>query len=250
MIKLKNEEEIKRIRESCKMLAEVYAEIIPNVEPGISTKEIDRISYDLITKKGGKPAFLNHMGFPGTICISINEEVIHGIPSEKRTVKAGDLVSLDLGINLGGYYSDAAVTLPMGKVSAAAQKLVDVTNEALSAGIAACNCGGRIKDISKAVFAVADRHNYGVVREFCGHGVGFGVHEAPQVPNYVHPGPNPRIKNGLVLAIEPMINLGTEKVNILDDDWTVVTADSKLSAHIEHTVAVFEDHTEILTILD
>ena len=249
MIRLKNDEQIKRIRESCKMLADVYSELVKTVEVGISTIEIDRICYDLITKRGGKPAFLNYAGYPASICISINEEVIHGIPSE-RIIKEGDLVSLDLGINLGGYFSDSAMTLPMGKVSPAALDLIATTKKALEAGITACVNGNRIKDISASVFEVADRQKYGVVREFCGHGVGFEVHEAPQVPNYVHPGPNPRIKKGMVIAIEPMINLGTEKVEILDDDWTVVTADNKISAHFEHTVAVFDDHTEILTIPD
>ena len=247
MIKLKNEEEIKRIRESCKMLAEVYEELIPNVVEGITTLEIDKICHDLIIRKGGKPAFLNYSGFPASICISINDEVIHGIPS-KRVIKDGDIVSLDLGINLNGYFSDAAKSLAIGNLSPEEFKLIDVTKSALEAGIAACVAGKRIKDISGAVFKIADRHGFGVVREFCGHGVGFDVHESPQIPNYVHPGPNPRIKRGMVLAIEPMINLGTEKVNILDDDWTVVTADGRKSAHIEHTVAVFDDHTEILTI--
>ena len=247
MIKLKNEEEIKRIRESCKMLAEVYEELIPNVVEGITTLEIDKICHDLITRKGGKPAFLNYSGFPASICISINEEVIHGIPS-KRVIKDGDIVSLDLGINLNGYFSDAAKSLAIGNLSPEELKLIDVTKSALEAGIEACVAGKRIKDISGAVFKIADKHGFGVVREFCGHGVGFDVHESPQIPNYVHPGPNPRIKRGMVLAIEPMINLGTEKVNILDDDWTVVTADGRKSAHIEHTVAVFDDHTEILTI--
>lgn len=249
MIRLKNEEEIKRIRESCKMLAEVYAQLIPSVEEGITTKELDKICHNLITARGGKPAFLNYSGFPASICISMNDEVIHGIPSNRK-IKNGDLVSLDLGIDLNGYFSDSAITVPVGKISAEAENLIKVTEASLYAGIDACKCGARIKDVSAAVFAVADKHHYGVVREFCGHGVGLEVHEEPQIPNYVHHGPNPRIKKGMVLAIEPMINLGTEKVNILDDDWTVVTVDSKLSAHFEHTVAVFEDHTEILTIAD
>lgn len=249
MIKLKNEEEIKRIRESCKMLAEVYAELMKYVEEGITTKEIDSICHNLITKRGGKPAFLDYNGYPASICISVNEEVIHGIPSARK-LKTGDVVSLDLGIDLKGYFSDSAVTVPVGNVPDKVKNLIKVTERSLYAGIDACKYGGRIKDISAAVFAVADKYNYGVVREFCGHGVGFGVHEAPQIPNYVHPGPNPRIKKGMVLAIEPMINLGSEKVNILDDEWTVVTEDNSISAHFEHTVAVFEDHTEILTIAD
>ncbi len=249
MIKLKNEDEINRIRESCKMLADVYDNLVGNIAEGITTNEINKLSYDLIVKRGGKPAFLNYNGYPATICISINEEVIHGIPSERK-LKDGDIVSLDLGINLKGYFSDAARTLSIGRIPEKTAKLLEVTQNALNAGIDACRYGGRIKDISSAVYKIAKKYNYGVVREFCGHGVGFEVHEAPQIPNYVHPGPNPRIKKGMVLAIEPMINLGTEKVNILDDDWTVVTADGKPSAHFEHTVAVFEDRTEILTVAD
>ena len=230
MIRLKTEEEIKRIRESCKMLADVYNELIPSVQEGVKTIEIDKLCYDLITKRGAKPAFLNYSGYPASICISINEEVIHGIPSNRK-IKDGDVVSLDLGINLKGYFSDSALSIPIGKVPDSILKLLKTTETALSKGIEACVSGNRIKDISAAVFSVADKHHYGVVREFCGHGVGFDVHESPQIPNYVHRGPNPRIKPGMVLAIEPMINLGTEKVNILDDDWTVVTADNRVSAH-------------------
>jgi methionyl aminopeptidase len=247
MIKLKNDEEIKLIRESCRMLSDVYAEVINTVDEGITTLEIDRFCNEQIKKRGGVPAFLNYNGFPGSICISINEEVIHGIPSKRKLVY-GDIVSLDLGINLNGYYSDAALTIPVGKISREAEKLLKVTEKALFAGIEACKAGNRIKDISAAVFKIADKDNYGVVKEFCGHGVGFGVHESPQIPNYVHPGPNPRIKKGMVLAIEPMINIGDAAVEILEDEWTVVTADRKISAHFEHTVAVFEDHTEILTL--
>mgnify|MGYP005858323709 CR=1 FL=1 len=247
MIKLKNDEQIKMIRESCRMLSDVYAGVIKTVDEGITTLEIDRFCHDQITRRGGVPAFLDYNGFPGSICISINEEVIHGIPS-KRKIKNGDIVSLDLGINLNGYYSDAAVTLAVGKIDNETKKLLKVTKQALFAGIEACKAGNRIKDISAAVFKIADKNNYGVVKEFCGHGVGFGVHESPQIPNYVHPGPNPRIKKGMVLAIEPMINLGVASVEVLEDEWTVVTADRKISAHFEHTVAVFEDYTEILTL--
>jgi len=249
MVKLKNEEEIKRIRESCKMLAELFDELNKIIVEGVTTKEIDDFCYSSITKKGGKPAFLNYDGFPGSACISVNEEVIHGIPS-KRKLKDGDIVGIDLGIDLKGYFSDCAKTYSIGRVSKETEKLLSVTSQALTAGIEACIYGNRIKDISAAVFKVADEDNYGVVREFCGHGVGFGVHESPQIPNYVHPGPNPRLKKGMVLAIEPMINLGTHQVEVLEDEWTVVTADGKNSAHFEHTVAIFEDHTEILTILD
>lgn len=249
MIKLKNEEEINRIRESCKLLAEVFVEVAKIIDEGITTKEIDKFCFDKIQKQGGRPAFLNFDGFPGSACTSVNEEVIHGIPS-KRKLKNGDIIGIDLGIDLGGYFSDSAKTFAVGNVGSEVEKLMDVTEKALFAGIEAAVVGNRIKDISAAVFEKPNENNYGVVREFCGHGVGFDVHESPQIPNYVHPGPNPRIKKGMVLAIEPMINLGTQQVEILDDDWTVVTADGKYSAHFEHTIAVFEDHTEILTILD
>lgn len=247
MIKLKTDEEIKRIRESCRMLADVYDELIPAVQEGVKTIEIDKLCHDLITKRGGKPAFLNFKGYPASICISINDEVIHGIPSQRK-IKDGDVVSLDLGINLKGYFSDSAVSIPVGNITKEVSVLLDTTEKALFKGIEACVYGNRIKDISAAVFGVAAKKNYGVVKEFCGHGVGFDVHEPPQIPNYINRGPNPRIKKGMVLAIEPMINLGTEKVEILDDGWTVVTKDSKVSAHFEHTVAVFEDHTEIMTL--
>lgn len=249
MIKLKNNEEIKRIRESCKMLADVFKILIPYVEDGITTKEIDGKCYDIITKKGGKPAFLNYSGFPASICISVNDEVIHGIPS-KRKIKKGDIVSLDLGINLNGYISDSAITIPVGKIDSKLEKLLEVTKKSLFKGIEACIYGNRIKHISTAVHDEVVEYGYGIVREFCGHGVGLEVHESPQIPNYIYKGPNPRIKQGMVLAIEPMINLGTEGVKTLEDDWTVVTLDGLPSAHFEHTVAVFEDHTEILTIAD
>ncbi len=249
MIRLKNDEQINRIRESCKMLAEVYKIIQEAVVDGITTKEIDSLCYSEITKRGAIPAFLNYQGFPASICISVNEEVIHGIPG-KRRLKKGDVVSLDLGIDLKGFISDAAITLPVGNVTPDAEKLMETTRNALYKGIDACKAGGRIKDISGAVFNVAKNQGYGVVREFCGHGVGLGLHESPQIPNYVHPGPNPRIKKGMVLAIEPMINLGGDEIEILEDEWTVITSDHSISAHFEHTVAVFEDHTEILTIAD
>jgi methionyl aminopeptidase len=199
-----------------------------------------------ISKNGGRPAWYRE-DFPGAACISINEEVIHGVPSHRK-IKNGDLVSLDIGIDLAGFISDSAVTIPVGKVHPEAARVVAVTHDCLMAGIAACKAGNRISDISKAVYAVASGAGFGVVHEYCGHGVGLDVHEDPTVPNV--PGgriANPRIQNGMVLAIEPMINLGTGEVRVNDDGWTVVTSDGKLSAHEEHTVAVFADHTEVLT---
>ncbi|MDR2094574.1 MAG: type I methionyl aminopeptidase [Treponema sp.] len=249
MIRLKNEKQIDGIRTSCRMLSAMYRELIPLVKAGVETIEIDRWTRDWIKKAGGKPAFLGYGNksnpFPAAICISINEEVIHGIPA-KRKIAGGDLVSLDCGINLGGFISDQALTLEIGKVSAEARRLNRATRECLNRGIAAARAGDRLLMIARAVSGYAQEEGFGVVRDFCGHGVGFDIHEDPSVPNYPH-GPNPRMGRGLVIAIEPMINLGTGDVEILEDGWTVVTADGRLSSHWEHTVAVFPDHTEMLT---
>ena len=248
MIKLKSINEINGIRESCKFLAETHKELEKLVEPGITTIELDRFARNYIVKRGGRPAFLNYMGYPASLCTSINEVVIHGIPS-KRKLKEGDIVSLDLGIDYKGFFSDSALTHPVGKISKEAENLIRITKESLYLGIEKAVPGNRIHDISRAVYNHAKSYNYGVVRDFCGHGVGFSPHESPQVPNYVGSGPNPRIKKGLVIAIEPMINLGVDEVRVLNDDWTVKTMDNKIAAHWEHTIAVFEDHTEILTSL-
>ncbi|HNY21354.1 MAG TPA: type I methionyl aminopeptidase [Treponemataceae bacterium] len=249
MIRIKNERQIDGIRKSCKTLARLFKALIPMVQEGVTTADLDAFCVDFIKKAGGKPAWYAEK-FPGAACISVNEEVIHGIPSKKKTIKNGDLVSLDIGIDLGGYISDATVTVAVGEIGARERELLDVTKRSLDAGIAACKAGNRIGDISRAVFDVANGAGFGVVYEYCGHGVGLGVHEDPQIPNVPERGPNPRIVPGMVLAIEPMINLGTADVDLLDDDWTVVTADRKPSCHMEHTVAVFQDHTEILTMLN
>jgi methionyl aminopeptidase len=253
MIRLKNEKQIEGIRKSCKMVSAMYRELLPLVKPGVRTIEIDRWVFDWIKKAGGKPAFLGYgpkkTPFPCSICISINDEVIHGIPSSRK-IAAGDLVSLDCGINLGGFISDQALTLEMGKISEEACKLNRVTKECLYAGINAAKAGDRLLQIARAVNSRATEAGYGVVHQYCGHGVGFEVHEDPVVVN-VPKGSNPRLSGGMVLALEPMINLGTGDVELLEDHWTVVTADGKLSAHWEHTIALFPDHTEILTdILD
>ena len=249
MIRLKNERQIQGIRESCRMLSAMYGELIPLVKPGVATIDLDKWVERWIKQRGGKPAFLGYgprcKPFPGSLCISINQEVIHGIPS-RRKIAEGDLVSIDCGIDLGGFISDQALTVEAGTVDEAARRLNVVTRECLYKGIAAAKAGDRLLQIARAVYAHAQAHGYGVVREFCGHGVGLEVHEDPQVPNYPH-GPNPRMTEGLVIAIEPMINLGTGDVDVLDDGWTVVSSDGKRSAHWEHTVAVFRDHTEILT---
>ncbi|MDR0443035.1 MAG: type I methionyl aminopeptidase [Treponema sp.] len=249
MIRLKNEKQIDGIRKSCKVLSAMYRELIPQVKPGVQTIDIDFWVRDWIKKAGGKPVFLGYCPkkkpYPAAICISINEEVIHGIPS-KRRIREGDLVSLDCGINLDGFISDQAVSIEAGRVSGDVRKLNTVTMECLYKGIEAVKAGDRLLQISRAVEGHAKANGYGIVEDFCGHGVGFELHEDPHVPNYPH-GSNPKLKNGMVFAIEPMINMGGADVEILDDEWTIVTADEKISAHWEHTVAIFNDKTEILT---
>ena len=249
MIRLKNEKQIEEIRKSCKMLSAMYRELIPLVKPGVQTIELDRWARNWIKAAGGRPAFLGvgpkDNPFPAAICISINNEVIHGIPS-KRKIANGDLVSLDCGIDLGGYISDQAITLEIGKVSDEAHRLCEVTRECLYAGIRAAKSGDRLLQISRAIQGRALSAGFGVVHQFCGHGVGLELHEDPQVTN-IPRGPNPKLAAGMVLALEPMINAGTGDVGVLEDDWTVVTADNRLSAHWEHTIAIFRDRTEILT---
>ena len=249
MIRLKNEKQIEAIRKSCKMLSAMYRELIPLIQPGVQTIEIDRWVQNWIKTAGGRPAFLGvgskDNPFPAAICISINDEVIHGIPSKRRIV-SGDLVSLDCGIDLDGYISDQAITLEVGKVSPQAQRLSAVTRECLYAGIRAAKAGDRLLQIARAIQGHALASGFGVVHQFCGHGVGLSLHEDPQVTN-IPKGPNPKLAAGMVLALEPMINAGTGDVDVLEDGWTVVTADEKLSAHWEHTIAIFRDRTEILT---
>ncbi|MBU0934649.1 MAG: type I methionyl aminopeptidase [Spirochaetes bacterium] len=246
MIRLKNEEQLEGIRKSCTLLSEMYAELKPLIKPGAVTAELDKFAHDFIFDHGGKPAFLGYMDYPSTLCISINEEVIHGLPG-KRIVRESDLVGIDCGIDLCGYFSDAAFSLGMPPVSDETEKLMRVTRECLDRAIKAVEVGSRISAISRAVFSHAKAHGYGVVRQYCGHGVGFSQHEDPQVPNYVSAGPNPRIVPGMVLAIEPMINAGTGDVYDLDDGWTVVTRDRSMSAHYEHTIAVSAHGVEVLT---
>lgn len=252
MITLKTPDQIQYIHDSCRLLARLHDLLETKVEVGITTKELDFIAYDFITKNKGIPAFLNYMGFPASCCISVNEEVIHGIPSN-RALLDGDIVSLDIGINLNGYFSDAARTHLVGNnVAKEVQQLVKVTNESLMYGIEGANKkGARIHDISLPISRHAERFGYGVVRDYCGHGVGIAVHEEPQIPNYVNSfSANPRLREGMVLAIEPMINLGTKRVETLEDGWTVVTGDGKPSAHVEHTIAVTSNGVIILTLAD
>jgi methionyl aminopeptidase len=246
MIRLKNEHEIEGIRESCRLLSQLLKEIQDIVAEGISTKDIDAFVRRRCREMGARPAFLDYDGYPAAICTSPNEAVIHGIPNKKK-LRSGDIVSLDCGLDYNGFFSDAAFTLPIGQVSAENRHLMKITRECLELAVDQAVCGNRISDISRAVYTHAKKHNFGVVREYCGHGVGFAPHEDPQIPNYVSSGPSPRLKPGMVIAIEPMINAGGDDIELLDDEWTVVTADGRCSAHFEHTLAIFADHTDVLT---
>jgi len=247
VIRLKNATQIGKIKESCIMLSGLFEAITPLVQPGVTTLELDKFTENYIVSHGGKPAFLGYEGYPASICISPNEVVIHGIPGKRKLVE-GDIVGLDCGIDLDGFFSDSALTLPVGKIAPEVEDLLRVTRECLERAIAAVKPGARIHDISRAVFGHAVSHGYGVVRQYCGHGVGFENHEDPQIPNYVSPGPNPRLVPGMVIALEPMINLGSGDVRLLDDEWTVITLDKKYSAHYEHTLAIHPDWTvEVLT---
>ncbi len=252
MIQLKTDEQIEGIRQSCHMLCELLDSLEDGkiIKEGMSTKDIDTYCHDWITKRHAEPACLHYEGFPAATCISVNDEIIHGIPKANKIIKDGDLVSVDLCINLKGYISDSARTYIVGgKSTAQAEKLVKVTRECLYKGIeAASQPHARVMDIGAAVFKHADKNGFGVVREYCGHGVGFDVHEDPEIPNYVsHSLGNPRLREGMVFAIEPMITMGSRNIIDMPDGWTVVTADHKMAAHFEHTVAITRNGLEILT---
>lgn len=247
MINLKSRNEIERMKGASRIVAEILLELRAIVREGMTTGEIDRIAEEMTLKKNAKPAFKGYRGFPASICISINEEVVHGIPSPRRILKNGDVVGLDFGVIFDGFYGDSAVTVPIGQIPPEVQNLIEVTERSLYAAIEAAIPGNYLSDISAAVQRLADEHKFGIVREFCGHGIGRALHEDPPVLNYVQNGKGPKMKPGLVIAIEPMINLGSEKVKVLDDGWTVVTLDGRPSAHFEHTIAITADGPEILT---
>jgi methionyl aminopeptidase len=247
VIHLKSAKEIEIMRGPSKIVAEILLELRELVRDGATTADVDKIAEELTLKKKAKPAFKGYRGFPASLCISVNEQVVHGIPSTKRVLKNGDIVGLDFGVIYDGYYGDSAVTVPIGQIPAEVDHLLRVTEQCLYRAIEQAIPGNFISDISAAVQKLADANNYGIVREFCGHGIGRSLHEDPPVLNYVQNGKGPKIKPGLVLAIEPMINLGTDKVRVLDDGWTVITADGRPSAHFEHTIAVTPSGPEILT---
>ncbi len=248
MIILKTREEVEKIRKSCLIVAEVLERLGEIVAPGVSTWDLNAISEEEAEKRGAVPAFKGYHGFPYALCTSINEEVVHGIPSKKRILREGDIVSVDFGVVVDGYYGDAAVTLPVGKISEEAERLCRVTREALDQAIAQAVVGNRLSDISHAVQSYVEKFGYSVVREFVGHGIGRNLHESPQIPNFGPPGRGVKLKPGMVFAIEPMINQGVPDIRILEDRWTAVTADGKLSAHFEHTVAVTENGPDILSL--
>lgn len=235
------------MRQGGQILAEAVERLRDLVKPGISTAEIDQEMEEFIRVRGANPAFKGYRGFPATICASINEEVVHGIPSPHRRVKEGDIISLDLGCVVDGYYADCAITLAIGDVPPRVQELLAVTQESLERAIAECRPGRRLGDVSHAVQSHVERHGFSVVRAFVGHGIGRALHEDPQVPNFGEPGRGPLLKPGMVLAIEPMVTMGNWEVRILDDHWTAVTQDGSLAAHFEHTVAITEDGPEVLT---
>lgn len=247
MIVLKTNRELALMKEACEISAEALYRAGEAVKPGVSTWEIDKLAHDFIIRCGANPNFLHYGGFPATACISINDEVIHGIPNKHRIIQDGDIVSIDLGAAIHGYNGDNAATFVAGHCSPEAKRLIDVTRESLYQGIAQAVPGNRIGDIAHAVQAYAEERGFSVVRDFVGHGVGTKLHEEPSVPNFGHAGRGIRLLPGMTLAIEPMINLGTYKVKQLSDGWTVKTADGKLAAHFEHTVAVTPNGPVILT---
>ena len=246
MIILKSEREISYLRDAGRIVAETHLEVKKAVKPGVTTLDLDKIAEEYIKSRGAITAFKGYHGFSGNICASVNEEVVHGIPGLKE-LKTGDNVSIDIGAVINGYNGDAAITVAVGEVDAEVQKLLDVTEESLYKGIEQAIAGNRLSDISHAVQVHAEQHGFGVVRDYVGHGIGRNMHEDPQVPNFGSPGRGPRLKSGMTLAIEPMVNLGTCEVKTLDDGWTVVTLDGKRSAHFEHSIAITDGKPEILT---
>src|SRR5512138_2900378 len=249
MIELKSPREIGLMRRGGHILADVVDRLRETVKPGMSTLEIDEDVETFIVAREARPAFKGYRGFPATVCISINEEVVHGIPSAHRHIKEGDIVGLDLGCIVEAYYADCAFTLAIGDVPPKVQQLLDVTRESLDQAIQECRPGRRLSDVSHAVQAHVERHGFSVVRAFVGHGIGRALHEDPQVPNFGEPGRGPQLRPGMVLAIEPMVTMGSWEVKVLDDGWTAVTRDGSLAAHFEHTVAVTENGPEVLTSL-
>ena len=247
MIVCRSAAELEKMRAAGRLVGEVLTALTPSVVPGVTTAELDEVAEKMITDAGAIPAFKGYHGYPATICSSINEEVIHGIPSGQRVLREGDILSIDVGASLEGYFGDSAITVPVGQVSEEAARLLTVTEEALYKAIEVARPGGRVSDIGHAVQKHVEAYGFSVVREFVGHGIGQKMHEEPQVPNYGEAGRGPRLAEGMVIAIEPMVNAGKPAVKVLSDGWTAVTRDKSLSAHFEHTVAITASGAWILT---
>lgn len=247
MIIYRSPQEIAKIQRSAQLVAETVQYLAPMIEPGITTAELDRIAESYIHKHGGIPAFKGYRGFPATLCTSINHEVVHGIPSKQRRLHEGDIIGIDCGAIVDGYYGDHAITFAVGKITEVEQRLLDTAQQALAVAVAQAKVGNHLSDVSHAIQVYAEERGYSVVKAFVGHGIGTALHEEPQVPNFGPPGRGPRLRAGMVLALEPMVNIGTSDVSILSDNWTVVTADGKLSAHFEHTIAVTECGGRVLS---
>ncbi len=246
MVTIKSPREIALMREAGRIVSETFAVLAKAIKPGVTTLELDRLAENFIRQKKARPAFKGLYNFPASICTSVNEEVVHGIPGQRK-LKEGDIISIDLGVELNGYFGDGARTFPVGEISADAKTLLKVTREALTVGTRQARAGNRLFDISHAIQSYVEGHGFSVVRDYVGHGIGRAMHEEPQVPNYGKPGRGLRLVSGMTLAIEPMVNAGTHAVRTLADNWTVVTLDGKLSAHFEHTVLVLNNKPEILT---
>lgn len=246
MLIIKLPEEIEKARACNRIVAEVLSRLREKVKPGVTTRELDKIAEEVVTKKGAKPAFKGYRGYPYSLCTSVNEEVVHGMPSS-RTLNEGDIIGLDFGVYYQGFFGDAAITLPVGKVTASARRLLEVTEQSLYRAIEQAKEGNRLGDISAAVQQTVEAVDFSVVRDFVGHGIGRGLHEEPQIPNFGKKGSGVLLKSGMILAIEPMVNEGSYHVRVLSDGWTVVTEDGKLSAHFEHSVAITDNGPVILS---
>jgi methionyl aminopeptidase len=250
MVILKLPDEIEKARASNRIVAEVLSKLREKVRPGVRTRELDKFAEEISQKRGAKPAFKGYHGYPYSLCISVNEVVVHGMPSEESVLKEGDIVGLDFGVCYQGFFGDATITLPVGKVNEKALKLIQVTEQSLYAGIEQAKDGNRLGDISAAVQCVVEDAGYSVVRDFVGHGIGKNLHEDPQIPNFGKKGRGIELKRGMILAIEPMVNAGKYKVKVLPDGWTVITEDGSLSAHFEHSVAITDNGPDILSKLN
>ncbi|KFZ39519.1 MULTISPECIES: type I methionyl aminopeptidase [Thermoactinomyces] len=246
MIIIKSANELERMREAGKIVYLTHQELKKAIQPGITTKELDRLAEKVISGYGATPSFKGYNGFPGSICTSVNDELVHGIPGN-RELKEGDIISLDIGACYEGYHGDSAWTYPVGKISPEAERLLKVTEESLYKGLEQAKAGARVGDISHAIQTVAEEAGFSIVREYVGHGVGRNLHEGPSIPNYGISGKGPRLKSGMTIAVEPMVNYGKRFVKTLSDNWTVVTVDGSLCAHFEHTIAITDDGYEILT---